>query len=161
MENAMSHTEVAEINTGMAGKSLLAAGRNLWLAGLGAVAGTVDTDRESRALFDRLVEKGRPVEERRRETVEGWSERTGETFRELGQLVRDTVEYESKGLLKRFGIATRDDFKMLSSRLDVLARNVDEMVARWKVERAKPMPVEAPAEIILTTATGTPIAKEA
>ncbi|HYG64192.1 MAG TPA: phasin family protein [Thermoanaerobaculia bacterium] len=151
----------AEINTGMPGKGLLAAGRSLWLAGLGAVAKTADADRESRVLFDRLVEKGRPVEERGRETVEGWSERTGETFRELGQLVRDTVEYESKGLLKRFGIATRDDFKVLSNRLDILARNVDEMVARWQVERAEAMSPAAPAEIILTTATGTPIAKEA
>jgi poly(hydroxyalkanoate) granule-associated protein len=148
------------------GQELLTAGRNLWLAGLGAVGKTVDADRESRALFDRFVEQGRPVEERRRETVEGWSERAGETFRELGQLVRDTVEYESKGLLKRFGIATRDDFKALSNRLDVLARNVDEMVARWKIEQTEAASPTETLEIIQTTAAGTPkrgrrVAKEA
>jgi polyhydroxyalkanoate synthesis regulator phasin len=129
------------------------------------VAGTVDADRQSRVLFgrlvDQLVEKGRPVEERRRETVEGWSERTGETFREFAKLLRDTVEYESKSLLKRFGIATRDDFKLLSNRLDVLARNVDELVARRKVERTEAASPAVPAEIILIAADGTPAAKEA
>lgn len=157
-------SQIQGFDTGTAsniGHDLRTAGRNLWLAGLGAVARTVDADRASRVQFDRLVEKGRPVEERGRETVDGWRERTGETVREFGQLVRDTVEYESKGLLKRFGIATRDDFKVLSNRLDVLARNVDELVARWKIERAETMSPAVPAEIILTTATGTPIAKEA
>lgn len=142
-------------NAGPVGQALLTAGRNLWLAGLGAVAGAVDADRESRALFDRLVERGRPVEERGRETVDAWSERTGETFRELGKLLQETVEYEGKGLLKRLGIATQDDFKPLSSRLDVLARSVEEMVARWKLEEIE---AASPTKItqIQTKAAGTP-----
>jgi hypothetical protein len=76
----MSQTETFE--AGKLGQDLLTAGRNLWLAGLGAVAGVVDADRQSRARFeqvvDELVEKGRPVEERRRQNAEAWRERAGE-----------------------------------------------------------------------------------
>lgn len=160
-------SQIQTLDAGKVGHELLTAGRNLWLAGLGAVAGVIDADEQSRARFDRLVERGRPVEERGREAVEGWSERTGDTFREFGKLVRETVEYESTGLLKRFGIATRDDFKALSSRLDVLARNVDEMVARWKIEPIEATSPTESIEIIQTTAAGKPkrgsrrVAKEA
>lgn len=165
----MSQTQT--IDAGKVGQELLTAGRNLWLAGLGAVAGVVDADRESRALFDRLVERGRPMEERRRVDVEAWSQRTGETFREFGKLVQDTFEYEGKNLLKRLGIATEDDFKLLADRLDLLAKNVEELVARRKIEKvetappaelarearpAKPAtPVKTP-KFIETTAAGTP-----
>jgi hypothetical protein len=46
-----------DINNGI-GK-LVNAGRSLWLAGLGAVAGVEEGTRD---LFGRLVERGRPVE---------------------------------------------------------------------------------------------------
>jgi hypothetical protein len=81
--------------------------------------------------------------------------RRRETFREFGQLVQETVEYESKNVLKRLGIATRDDFKALSNRLDVLARSVDEMVARWKLEEIEAASLREITPI-QTTAAGTP-----
>lgn len=152
----MSQTQTLGAGTASnIGQELLTAGRKLWLAGLGAVAEALDADRESRALFDRLVERGRPVEERRRQTVEAWSERTGETFREFRQLLEDTVEYESKRAMKRLGIATEDDFKALRNRMDLLAKNVEELVARWKIENIE---ATSPTETtqIQTTAAGTP-----
>lgn len=145
-------SQIQTFDAGKVTQDLRAAGRNLWLAGLGAVAGVVDADQKSRVQFDRLVEKGRPVEERGRETVEGWSERTGETFREFRKLLQDTVEYEGKSLMKRLGIATDDDFKALANRLDLLTKNVEELVARWKIEATPPTETIQ----IQTTAAGTP-----
>jgi polyhydroxyalkanoate synthesis regulator phasin len=110
------------------------------------------------SLFGRLVEQGRPVEERGRRAMTALSERTSETFREFGKLLQDTVEYESKSFMKRLGLATRDEVKALSLRVDALARNVEEMVARWQVEQALARTDVASTApwIIETTASGTP-----
>ena len=104
----------------------LNAGRSLWLAGLGAAAGVEETGRE---MFDRLVELGRPLEEKRKKVVTEVADRTGSTVREFGKLLQDTVEFETKGLLKRFGMMTRDDVKILSARLDTLSMKLDEYAA--------------------------------
>jgi poly(hydroxyalkanoate) granule-associated protein len=135
-----------------AGRDLLAAGRNLWLAGLGAVAGA---EKETRGLFGRLVERGRPLEERRKRAAGAVSERTGQTVREMGKLLQETVEYEGRQVLKRMGFATRDDFKVLSARLDVLAKSIDELVARWRVEESLAA-AQPTTETTNKTAAGTP-----
>src|SRR6185312_14813243 len=87
---------------------LRTAGRNLWLAGLGAVAEVEDGGRE---LFDRLVERGVPVEEKQNETV---TERAGKAARSFSKLVEETVEFEGRGMLKRLNLMTREDVKILS-----------------------------------------------
>lgn len=110
-------------------RELQEAGRNLWLAGLGVVAEVEEGSREWHQVFDRLVERGRPVDERQRKAFEDLGERTGTTVREMKKLFEDTVQYESKSLLKRFGLMTRDDVKVLAARIDSLAVKVDELVA--------------------------------
>ena len=111
-------------------RELIDAGRNLWLAGLGAVA---EVEEGSREWFDHLVERGRPVGDRQRKAFEEIEERTGTTVREMKKLVEDTVEYESKGLLKRLGLMTRDDVKVLTARVDTLAGKIDELVASYAI----------------------------
>ncbi|HEV2856376.1 MAG TPA: phasin family protein [Thermoanaerobaculia bacterium] len=106
---------------------LLAAGRNLWLAGLGAVA---EVEEGTLSLFDRLVAKGRPVEERQKKAVEAVAEKARGTAMGLSQLVQDTVEYESRQMLKRLNVMTREDVKILSARLETLSTKIDEYVAR-------------------------------
>lgn len=113
-------------NTAGIGRELLNAGRNLLLAGIGAVA---EVDQVSQKLFDRLVERGRPLDERQRKTVEAFADRANGTLREAGKLFQDTVEYESRQVLKKMGVLTRDDLKVLSARLDILARQIDEYAA--------------------------------
>ena len=105
---------------------LLNAGRNLWLASLGAIA---EADEASQKLFDRLVERGRPLDERQRKTVEAFTDRANGAMREAGKLFQDTVEYEARQVLKKVGVLTRDDLKVLSARLDILARQIDEYAA--------------------------------
>lgn len=107
-------------------RELLEAGRNLWLAGLGAVAGV---EEGSRSWFDRMVERGRPIEERQRRTLDAIGGRTAETVREMGRLFQDTVDYETRSVLKRLGVMTREDVTVLAARIDTLAKRIDELAA--------------------------------
>lgn len=106
---------------------LLAAGRNLWLAGLGAVA---EVEEGTLSLFDRLVEKGRPMEKRQKKAAEAMTEKAKGTATGLSQLVKDTVEYESREMLKRLNVMTREDVKILSARLETLSKKLDDYAAR-------------------------------
>jgi len=106
---------------------VLAAGRNLWLAGVGAVAEVSEGGVE---MFDRLVERGKPLEEKQKKVVAAVTERAGKISREAGQLVQDTVEFESRGLLKKMNVMTREDVKVLNARISTLTTKIDEVVAR-------------------------------
>jgi poly(hydroxyalkanoate) granule-associated protein len=107
-------------------QELLNAGRNLWLASLGAI---VEADNASQKLIDRLVERGRPLDERQRKTFDAFTDRANGAMREAGKLLQDTVEYESKQVLKKIGVLTREDLRTLSARLDILSRQIDEYAA--------------------------------
>lgn len=87
----------------------------------------------NQAWFDQMVERGRPVEARQRQALVEIGERTGSTVREMKKLAEDTVEYESKALLKRLGLMTRDDVKLLAMRIDTLAVKVDELVDSYAI----------------------------
>lgn len=112
------------------GRELLNAGRNVLLAGIGAV---VEADNASLKLFDRLVERGRPLDERQRKAAEAFADRASGAMHEAGKLFQDTVEYEARQVLKKVGVLTRDDLKVLSARLDILARQIDEYAAAREV----------------------------
>lgn len=129
--------------TGGAIDRLLATGRNLWLAGLGVVA---EVEQGGRELFGQLVEKGRPVEDERKKRVEKIAGAAGQTVRGFTKLVEDTVAYESREMLKRFNVMTRDDVKVFSARLETLSRKVDE----YAVRRHHPKAV-APAVVEIVT----------
>jgi poly(hydroxyalkanoate) granule-associated protein len=126
---------------------LASAGRNLWLASLGAFA---EVEEGGKELFGRLVERGRPMEKRQREALETVGDRTGHAFRELSKLVQDTMEYETKGVLKKLGLMTRDDVKMLSARLSALSKKIDELAARQEIAVAE----DVEAEEVTTHAAG-------
>ena len=136
----------AQVENKEAFGKLLAAGRSLWLAGLGAAA---QVEEEGRELFDRLVERGRPLEGRQRKAAKAVTERAQRKARELGQLVQDTVAYESRGLLKRLNVMTREDVKILSARLETLSKKIDEYAVRREAAGADVKPETK-------TATGTP-----
>ncbi len=117
----------AQVDTSNGRDKLLAAGRSLWLAGLGAVA---EVEKSGRELFGRLVERGKPVEERQKKLAETVTDRAQRTAREMGKLLQDTVEYESRGMLKRLNVMTREDVKVLSARLETLSKKLDEYATR-------------------------------
>jgi poly(hydroxyalkanoate) granule-associated protein len=147
---------------------LVATGRTLFLAGVGAVAEAGEGGVE---MFDRLVERGRPVEERRKRTVEAVVERAGRTVRGAGQRLQDTVEHESRGMLERLNLMTREDVTLLSARLSTLSRKVDEVVARRHaatvgvIEIVSPegetAAIVIPETVIPETSTAVPRARKA
>jgi len=139
----MNQTQTPE-DFDRARRELREAGRNLWLAGLGAVAEVEEGSRDWHQLFDRLVERGRPVDERQRKAFEEVGERTGTTVREMKKLFEDTVQYESKSLLKRLGLMTRDDVNVLAARIDSLAAQVDELVASYAIASQEPTAAAPP-----------------
>jgi poly(hydroxyalkanoate) granule-associated protein len=106
---------------------LFAAGRSLFLASVGAVAEVGEGGVE---MFDRLVERGRPFEEKQKQRVEAVVERANKTVRGANQLLQETVELESQGVLKRLNVMTHQDVKVLSARIETLSKKVDEVVER-------------------------------
>lgn len=152
-------------------EDILSAGRQLWLAGLGAVLEIEEGSRkvlrrveaEGAKTFDRLVERGRPIGERQKQAVEDFGERAGgtvrdaagragESVREAGKLLGDTAEFEVKGLLRRIGLMTYDDVQALAARLETLSQKIDQLAAA----EARPRPAAVPA--LGTTATVSTIA---
>ena len=123
----MSQAQNVESGFEAVRRDLANAGRNLWLAGLGAVA---EVEEGGRDLFDHLVKRGRPFEKKQRKALEKVGDKTNETVRELGKLVQDTMEFETKGFLKKLGLLTRDDVKILAARLDTLSKKIDELSTR-------------------------------
>ena len=143
----MNQAQSIETGFDRARRDLRAAGRNLWLAGLGAVATITEVDEGSRELFDRLVERGRPLEEQQRKTFRELGDRTEETVREMRKLFRETVEYEGKGVLKKLGVLTRDDVKVLAARIDTLSQKIDELAVQRRLAAAA-SPQESAASTI-------------
>jgi poly(hydroxyalkanoate) granule-associated protein len=112
---------------------LVATGKSLLLAGVGAVAEARDGGVE---MFDRLVERGKPFEAKQKQRAEAVVARAGKAVRGAGRLAQDTVEFESRGLLKRLNVMTHEDVKVLSSRISTLSKKVDEVVARRQASTA-------------------------
>lgn len=103
------------------------AGRNVWLAGLGALA---RAEEEGREFFDQLVERGRKVESRQFKSLDRTVARTSDQLKEWGDRVQGTVQDSLQGLLHRVGLPSREDLDHLSARLSTLSRKVDQVSAR-------------------------------
>jgi poly(hydroxyalkanoate) granule-associated protein len=102
------------------------AGRNVWLAGMGAVA---KVEKEGRDLFDTLVERGRKVEKSQFKALDRTVARTSERVREVSEKVQEQVEERAKEVLHRLGLPTRDDLETLSGRLAALSQKIDRVTA--------------------------------
>src|ERR1700674_1032616 len=113
------------------------AGRQLWLAGLGAAAsaaaGVPRLATEGRLVVDRLVEKGQPLEERYaapfnrvRARFGSLSDRAARTVESARTLLRDTAEYETRRLLKRLDLAHAEDLRLLAAHLETLDKKLGD-----------------------------------
>jgi hypothetical protein len=113
------------------------AGRQLWLASLGAAAsaahaaaGAPRLAQRGRRLVDRLIERGRPLAERQaqraRARLGSITDRASRTVQSAADLARETAEYETQRLLHRFELATADDLRLLALRLEALDQKLDD-----------------------------------
>ncbi|MBF0674450.1 phasin family protein [Pseudomonas sp.] len=134
--------------------------RQIWLAGLGAYA---KIGEDGSALFDALVRDGEQAEQRVRSEVEsvknGALSRVAEARdKALGKwsALEDAFDKRLSGAIARLGVPSRLELKALSSQVEVLSRQLEQMNAR-----ALPEPVsevdEAP--IRRRPETRTPAAK--
>ncbi|HEV3458021.1 MAG TPA: hypothetical protein VHG32_15760 [Thermoanaerobaculia bacterium] len=112
------------------------AGRQLWLASLGAAAAAGGSAprlaahgrrlRHLRHLIDRLVEKGRPLAARQAARIESLADHAGRTVEGARTLLRETAEYETRRLLERFDLATVEDLRLLAVHLETLDKRLDD-----------------------------------
>lgn len=110
-------------------------GREVWLAGLGALA---TVEQEGSKLYTQLVDRGKEFESDRREDIEEAREELTETAREqseeaLSQLEEAGEETQSllldtvNAALERFGVPTRTEVDRLSDRVETLSDQVDDL----------------------------------
>jgi poly(hydroxyalkanoate) granule-associated protein len=110
-------------------------GRDVWLAGLGALA---TVEEEGSKLFNRLVDRGKDFETERREELKEVSEEVSEKARKqrdeaLSQLEEAGEETQSllletvNSALERFGVPTRSEVDRLADRVETLSEQVDNL----------------------------------
>ncbi|WP_103020714.1 phasin family protein [Salinibacter altiplanensis] len=106
-------------------------GREVWLAGLGALA---TVEEEGTKLFNRLVDRGQDFEEERQARIEEATEKVREQSDEaLAQLEEAGEETQSmladsvKAALDRFGVPTQKEVDDLADTVTRLSEQVEEL----------------------------------
>jgi poly(hydroxyalkanoate) granule-associated protein len=116
---------------------LMDTGRQVWLAGLGAVGMAGNT---AQAVFEMVVEEGLKMQkvERKRidrvvDDVTGRVERlvdeVGDRVAEVNKMLDTTVQATTRAALTRLGLPTRKDVMDLMVRVDQLTAKVETMKA--------------------------------
>lgn len=111
----------------------VAAGRDVWLAGLGALSAAGE---EGEKLFSDLVERGQKLEKQGRdqvnETAEDLNERQKKAMKTAGDTAAGTFSQVEKAftgafksVFERFDVPTRGEVRGLASKVERLASKVD------------------------------------
>lgn len=118
--------------------------RNIWLAGLGAVAFAQET---SGKWFDDLVKRGRETEARAKltppemsVTLHGATGRAKNAWEQLGKGLDEQVT----AALHRIGVPTRSEIATLGKRVELLTASIEKLKPKTRA-LAKPISRPAPA----------------
>jgi len=110
--------------------------RQIWLAGLGALASAKD---EGVKIYDTLVEKGTEFEKKGKKEIEALLESAKsmakETENSVTGKVNETIDDTVKNVLERFDIPSRDEVKTLISKVETLAKKVEELSKKSAAEK--------------------------
>jgi poly(hydroxyalkanoate) granule-associated protein len=110
--------------------------RQIWLAGLGALASAKD---EGVKIYDTLVEKGTEFEKKGKKEIEALLESAKsmakETENSVTVKVTETIDDTVKNVLERFDIPSRDEVKTLISKVETLAKKVEELSKKSTAEK--------------------------
>jgi poly(hydroxyalkanoate) granule-associated protein len=113
-------------------------GRDVWLAGLGALA---TVEEEGTKLFNRLVDRGQEFEEERRheleeatETVREQSDEALSQLEEAGEETQSMLTETVNSALERFGVPTRKEVDDLADKVDHLSQQVGELAEHLSEE---------------------------
>ncbi|MFB6272430.1 MAG: phasin family protein [Salinibacter sp.] len=106
-------------------------GRDVWLAGLGALA---TVEEEGTKLFNRLVDRGQEFEKERRHKLEEAKEAVREQsdealaqLEEAGEETQSVLSQSVSSALERFGVPTRKEVDDLVDKVDHLSQQVEEL----------------------------------
>jgi poly(hydroxyalkanoate) granule-associated protein len=108
-------------------RDLAAAGRKLWLAGLGLLGEVADLDAASRRWVEGLTERGRPVAERQRQAVDKLADRANARLAAAGGRLEERALAGVAGALARVGVPAREDIDRLSAHVAALDAKLDEL----------------------------------
>ncbi len=122
VKDTASRTRVQDL-----GKDVKNAGRQVWLAGLGAVE---SVDQTSRGLFSDLVNRGRRFEDRELPALEDRFRKVGDRIAAFRDRLEHDVEERLSSTLQRFGVPDRDEVHDLIERIEKLTRKVEGLTPK-------------------------------
>jgi poly(hydroxyalkanoate) granule-associated protein len=106
-------------------------GRDVWLAGLGALA---TVEEEGSKLFSNLVDRGRDYEGKRRKELEEAQKKAQEQGTEAlsqltdaGENTREMISGVVDNALERFNVPTQKEVDKLSQKVDALSQQIDQL----------------------------------
>jgi poly(hydroxyalkanoate) granule-associated protein len=110
------------------------AGRQVWLAGLGAVGMAGNT---SQAVFGMLVEEGQKIQKQEMKRFDRFVDQATDRMHEISKLVEGRVQATTKVALGRLGLPSRKDVSDLMARVDQLTLKVEGLKTRRRVAHAR------------------------
>lgn len=112
-------------------EDLSEAGRDVWLASLGAVA---LLQKKGRETLDMLVEKGRSSETRERSVFDRMMQEATGRMRALGKRMESGLQDTSKMVLQRFGVPSHAEINALISRVEQLTAKVEAISRKETID---------------------------
>lgn len=112
-------------------KELAERGRDVWLAGLGALA---TMEEEGTKLFNRLVERGKEYESTSAKQIDELTERAAEQQKKAMARAEETTRAAQSAFadtidkaFERFGVPTRAEVDDLSKKVDRLSQQIETL----------------------------------
>lgn len=106
-------------------------GREVWLAGLGALA---TVEEEGTKLFNRLIDRGQKFEEERRTELEEATEKARKQrdealaqIEEAGEETQSVLSESVNSALEQFGVPTRTEVDDLAEKVEHLSQQVEKL----------------------------------
>jgi poly(hydroxyalkanoate) granule-associated protein len=112
-------------------EDLSEAGRDVWLASLGAVA---LLEKEGRDTFEMLVERGRTFESRERGVLDKMVQEAADRVRALGKRVESGLQDTSKKVLQRVGVPSHAEINALITRVEQLTAKVEAISRKEAID---------------------------
>lgn len=117
-------------------KNVSETARQIWLAGLGALASAKE---EGTKLYDSLIEKGTEFEKKGKKEIESLVDfvktMAKETESSVTTKVTETIDEAVKRVLERFDIPSRDEVKTLITKVETLAKKVEDLTKKAPAEK--------------------------
>jgi len=101
---------------------LMHAGRQVWLAGLGAAGMARNT---GETVVGMLVDEGKKIHKIEVKALDKMVDNAADTVKTMTKYVEDTVEDTAKLALNKLGMPSRKDVAALTRRVDQLAAKVE------------------------------------